>query len=216
MAFICTANFDDLTNGDNLANNTIGGGSGFTSNWGVSFTGPAAVDNAQSLSSPNSVKVTTNQTDRDFAAVSVGILYVACYSPGDGNLVWLRNGTGNFVLVRMTGTTLEYFDSSAWQNSGLTISTNTWTTIGIEIDETNQPGKARFNKDGGAFTSWFSRADTPTSCNKILLWGGSVYYDNITPPVTSAIKTIDGLAKASVKTVDGLVIASVKTWDGLA
>lgn len=32
----------------------------------------------------------------------------------------------------------------------------------------------------------------------------------------SAIKTIDGLAKASVKTVDGLAIASVKTWNGLA
>lgn len=32
----------------------------------------------------------------------------------------------------------------------------------------------------------------------------------------SAIKTIDGLAKASVKTVNGLAIASVKTWNGLA
>ena len=33
---------------------------------------------------------------------------------------------------------------------------------------------------------------------------------------SSAIKTINGLAKASVKTVDGLAIASVKTWNGLA
>lgn len=32
----------------------------------------------------------------------------------------------------------------------------------------------------------------------------------------SAIKTINGLAKASVKTVNGLAIASVKTWNGLA
>ena len=32
---------------------------------------------------------------------------------------------------------------------------------------------------------------------------------------TSAIKTIDGLAKASVKVVNGLAIASVKTWNGL-
>jgi hypothetical protein len=35
-------------------------------------------------------------------------------------------------------------------------------------------------------------------------------------PSTSAIKTINGLDKASVKTVDGLAIASVKTWGGLA
>ncbi len=34
--------------------------------------------------------------------------------------------------------------------------------------------------------------------------------------VTSAIKTIDNLAKASVKNVDGLAIASVKTWNDLA
>jgi len=33
--------------------------------------------------------------------------------------------------------------------------------------------------------------------------------------VSSAIKTINGLAKASVKTVDGLAAASVKTWNGL-
>ena len=33
--------------------------------------------------------------------------------------------------------------------------------------------------------------------------------------VSTAIKTILGLAKASVKTVDGLAIASVKTWGGL-
>jgi len=32
----------------------------------------------------------------------------------------------------------------------------------------------------------------------------------------SAIKTINGLAKASVKAVEGLAIASVKTWGGLA
>jgi hypothetical protein len=34
--------------------------------------------------------------------------------------------------------------------------------------------------------------------------------------VTSAIKTINSLAKASIKTVNGLAIANVKTWNGLA
>jgi hypothetical protein len=43
-------------------------------------------------------------------------------------------------------------------------------------------------------------------------------YGALQEPVapSSAIKTINGLAKASVKTVDGLSIASVKTWNGLA
>jgi len=34
-------------------------------------------------------------------------------------------------------------------------------------------------------------------------------------PITTYIKTIDGLTKASVKTVNGLSISSVKTWLGL-
>lgn len=48
--------------------------------------------------------------------------------------------------------------------------------------------------------------------------GGECYWMicSFAPVATSAIKTIDGLAKASVKTVKGLAIASVKTWDGLA
>jgi len=33
---------------------------------------------------------------------------------------------------------------------------------------------------------------------------------------TSALKTINGLARASVKTVNGLALASVKTINGLA
>jgi hypothetical protein len=38
----------------------------------------------------------------------------------------------------------------------------------------------------------------------------------IESPVTSQIKTINGLAIASVKTINGLAIASVKTFNGLA
>lgn len=35
-------------------------------------------------------------------------------------------------------------------------------------------------------------------------------------PLTTSIKTFDGLVYASTKTVDSLALASVKTWDGLA
>jgi hypothetical protein len=41
-------------------------------------------------------------------------------------------------------------------------------------------------------------------------------YATYTTTSSSAIKTINGLAKASVKTVNGLAIASVKTWNGLS
>lgn len=36
-----------------------------------------------------------------------------------------------------------------------------------------------------------------------------------TSTVSSLIKTVNALAKASVKTINGLAIASVKTWNGL-
>ena len=47
---------------------------------------------------------------------------------------------------------------------------------------------------------------------------GTSYGDTVdyTTAGSSAIKTLDGLAKASVKTIDGLAIASVKTYNGLA
>lgn len=57
-----------------------------------------------------------------------------------------------------------------------------------------------------------------------LVKGTAVWTSNFTPPTAaysaapppSAVKTVNGLAKASVKTKNGLAVASVKTWNGLA
>lgn len=51
--------------------------------------------------------------------------------------------------------------------------------------------------------------------NTVQVASSTFYYAAWNAPVTSFIKTIDGLARASVKVVNGLAIASVKTWDGL-
>lgn len=61
------------------------------------------------------------------------------------------------------------------------------------------------------FGIW-SRALTSTEVSQLYNGGAGLAY----PLSTTAIKTINGLAKASVKTVNGLAIASVKTWNGLA
>lgn len=58
----------------------------------------------------------------------------------------------------------------------------------------------------------WSRALTAGEVSQLYNSGSGLQY----PFVTSAIKTVDGLAIASVKTVDGLAIASVKTINGLA
>lgn len=44
----------------------------------------------------------------------------------------------------------------------------------------------------------------------------ATFYTVGSETVTTAIKTFNGLARASVKTINGLALASVKTWNGLA
>ena len=58
--------------------------------------------------------------------------------------------------------------------------------------------------EGGA--GWYAGANSDDN-------GGNTGWLFVAP---TAIKTINGLAKASVKTVNGLAIASAKTWNGLA
>jgi len=60
------------------------------------------------------------------------------------------------------------------------------------------------------------------SSHYVNIWGGGASFNGwaqtfaVELPVTTSLKTIDGLAYASVKTVNGLAIASVKTVNGLA
>jgi hypothetical protein len=65
-------------------------------------------------------------------------------------------------------------------------------------------------------TEWKSTNDTSVDATT----GAAVFIGGIAIEIkaaaTTAIKTINGLSKASVKTVNGLAIASVKTWNGLA
>lgn len=187
MAFLCTDNFDSYANGANLGNNTAAGGTGWTSNWGVNLTGPATATNAQSLSSPNSALVTLNQIDRLFSAVSVGVLNYSFYKTADDIVFYLRDGATNFVINRINAGNFEYYDGTSFNSLGA-VSSSAWHTVSIEIDQTNQAGKVRYKIDGGAFSSWFLRADggVSTSCDRILLWGtGNVYVDSISPPSSS-------------------------------
>lgn len=83
---------------------------------------------------------------------------------------------------------------------------------GMKQDELWSLSTAIFDSNGTVSTGSQSYGFNNVANNQNALLGVS-----IAPPTpTSAIKTIDGLAKASVKTVNGLAIASVKTWGGLA
>lgn len=116
-----------------------------------------------------------------------------------------ENATGtssNIVRVKSSSATndtsaLNYTTTYAYTHKLTTVDPNTsaaWTTGGLDAVEIG----TLENNAVAMVCSYVS---------------GFAYY---TPSVGSAIKTINGLAKASIKTVNGLAIASVKTWDGLS
>lgn len=74
------------------------------------------------------------------------------------------------------------------------------------------------NLDATVFDN--NAAITPAGSNAIVASGNSQNWwaigFTIAPAPPSAIKTINGLARASVKTVNGLAIASMKSWNDLS
>lgn len=167
-------------------------------------------------------------------------LYLGTGDASSHNLVFTsatspdRMGGG---IVSMTGTNATQNGAAGNANntstsSGVTLTTtadNSWIAGGVLLNAEIGPSgvtptgttvtKWSFD-DAGGLGSIGGYATTTTAgsnafsySNNLTLWGSSAV--EIVPAATSAIKTIDGLAKASVKVVDGLAIASVKSWNGL-
>lgn len=109
-----------------------------------------------------------------------------------------------------------------------TVADNSWVFGYAEHDAATITASTGFNEldaqdnyfksgdSNGAITpaGSYSMSVTFSSSGYYCMMQGVSFAPYTTP--TSAIKTINGLAKASVKTVNGLAIASVKTFNGLA
>ena len=190
MAFVCTENFDSYADNDNL--NGKSGGSGWTSNWGSTFTGPATVQNTQAYSGTLSCFSTSDQISRDFTTVTAGTLYFAFFKTGDDNMFWLRDGATNFVATRINGGNLQYLTGggASWATIQA-VNSSQWYVVGIEIDQTNQSGKARYNVDGGTWTAW-ADGGSGTQANRVLVWGTqNIYIDSI-QPTSPIVVTVNG------------------------
>lgn len=97
----------------------------------------------------------------------------------------------------------------------------------------NATGLARVGKGAGNFTKLMCMVSNDIDNSSPTAGGAKANYANFyfvdhgtaayhpiltidwTAGVSTDIKSIDGLAKASVKEVDGLAVASVKSWNGL-
>src|SRR5204863_8023219 len=94
-AFISEDNFDSYSAGSASG---LSGGTGWTSNWGSSFS-CGNITTSTFDSSPNSFKCDTGQINRDFSTVTVGTFYYSFNSSGsDTYTIFLRKGANNVVV----------------------------------------------------------------------------------------------------------------------
>jgi hypothetical protein len=119
-----------------------------------------------------------------------------------------KNTWYHFAITR-NGTNLRVFLDGTQVGSTTTNSTNITSSSAMFI------GAQHNNQANLSFSGWIDEFR--------FIKGTAVWTSNFTPPtaaysapVTTGVKTVDGLAYASVKTRNGLGIASVKTHNGLA
>lgn len=120
-------------------------------------------------------------------------------------------GTGfNMFTIVWDGTNQTYYQNASQLGSPQTYNPGSVTTTSTVFgnDTTFATG---FTAPLDEIGLW-SRALSGSEITQLYNGGAGLQY----PFVSTAIKTINGLATASVKTVNGLAIASVKTWNGLA
>lgn len=192
MAFLCTDDFESYADGANLGNNTAAGGSGWTSNWGSAFTGPATVVTTQAQGGTKSAQVTANQINRDFSSVTAGILYFYVrYTGTDDNAVWLRDaGASNIVATRFNTSNFQALINGTYTTQ-FAASINTWYKIGVEINDATQSGKVRYNVDDGAWGAWVANGvnSGATAVTRMLIWGTTtnLFTDTIAPGVATTV-----------------------------
>lgn len=129
---------------------------------------------------------------------------------------FLAVNTWYHIVYTKTGTTSAWYINGVSKTPTANLSTGGLTTsagyfrIGTYAGGTGGVGNRQFDGVIDEVGIW-SRVLTSTEVTTLYNSGSGLQY----PFSTSAIKSINGLAKASVKTVNGLAIASVKSWNGL-
>ena len=130
------------------------------------------------------------------------------------DLTIVANGVSNVTVSTASTTNFAWFDFTFTTNPVLTAADYYLCIVGegsaLRFACTSTGGHAIFD-DTNSYT-------TPTNPTDGTTTGVQFYriYATYTPAGgSSAIKSVNGLAKASAKSVNGLAIANVKSWNGL-
>lgn len=176
--------------------------------WGRSTTTGATVEiwYADAASALTSEVITVTQTGTGY----ITVCGTCAYGDGGALIEFDANGSNPTVGTADTSGTISTDESSTRivglyrsNSSPTTTPDGAWTGI-----DSNQYIMVEYKDYATTQSGLTVPVMTNTGTN------GWVIYA-LKEAASSAVKTIDGLARASVKTVNDLAIASVKTWNGL-
>ena len=182
MAIIFSDNFDSYSNGDLNGQGGWGAGTDYDVEGSVVESGAKAV---QALNSVNGV----SYIDKSFTAsggtpiVSIYVRNSNASTQGAYTGIFDSAGVGWYVVVKSDNTfQLIESDFATSVAFGSGWSANTWYKIEVEVDTVNNRARARV--DGGAWSSYVSKATFGTQISKIRLVigannAGTSYWDTL-------------------------------------
>ncbi|HRF70691.1 MAG TPA: hypothetical protein PKV66_04605 [Candidatus Pelethenecus sp.] len=186
-------------------------GSNMTSIKTIAQGGGQGSDYLYGIVSPTTGTVSaTRGTNSNSFEVS-GLYYTGCNQSTTLDATNSSNGTGGATVT----TTITPVGSNCWafsmfHNDSGSVSLSSGGTLRGAIQSTVS-GQADSNTTvtaGNPYSIVWNSFNNPG-----VNW--SWITASIAPPITTSVKTVNGLAKSSVKTVNGLAIASVKSINGL-
>ncbi len=234
MAWIATEDFDSYTNGASV--NGLNGGTGWNGAWTIGV-GTYTVTNAQSFSSPNSLKDLGGNTgnayvNRAVSAVTSGTISWYMRAAGATQSVEFSLGStanpnqavGACILGGFNANDILWFDNGTGRTLVSGYSINTWYKITINFTGGGTNTYTIQVDSGTVFGPYaYSFGGSGDIINFQIYRGGGtadIFVDSIAPPAVPSgpanVKTWDGVTQSTgIKTYLGTALASVKSVDGI-
>lgn len=203
--------FESYTTGTSL--NGGSGGLGWNANWATgtgNITTETAPSGGEGSKSAQCTDTSGGSTaTRTFDGFTVGTITLkmreSITNPNQVCGFSIRNGSAAKVAQVFFDTSGNISDDSG-NTFKSSYSANTWYTVAVEFDATNQPNKYRVTIDGGTPSSWITAINTFASINELRLedYATNAHqtdWDGITNGVTPPVNLVTGFTANTVYSV---------------
>jgi len=174
-SFTTYEGFESYANTDTLNGKT--GGTGWVGAW-VSNAGVNTITNTEVDEGLLSAWLIGGDVQRLFSTTTTGTFFYSYYASGDQVVARLANAGTYVIYNRVQGGNFEYYDGAGYVSLGA-ITTGVWHRIGIEIDNAGHAGQARYQIDGGTWSSWDDTANGGNTVDTFRIFAD--YIDDISP-----------------------------------